>query len=780
MRWGPQIGVGEGQVLLRRAALGVTALILTVALSVPSRASAQDHDQRAVLELFLDQVDRGAILVIVRGKDILASVADLEQAGVKLPPGPRETVDGTVFVPLAALAPAIAYRFDEKNLVLNLTVKPQSLTTDSIDLATTSRPSDLVYSQATSAFFNYALSATEFHAVTGFAEQGLSLDGALLDNQISYNGNAWTRTSSALIFDDRGTLTRLTLGDAVVADGLLAGVANVVGVDYAKNFTINPYLVTYPLQTLAGTTSVPSTAYVYVNGQLVRTIQLQPGPFNLQNVPVSSGSSNTQVVIRNAFGQVQQLQAPFYLGSNQLRQGLSQYNFDFGVARAENYVGIGGYQNPAGLAFYNYGFTDWLTAGGFAAMDGPAETGGAEMSLSRPYFGQVGLTGAVSRSGGTHGWAGDVQYAYQTSRFSFGGDYLRESGQYAALGLTPDDDRTSSRYDLFAGTRLFGVDVSANYTHLEDRDLGPQTQANLGFSRSIGPRLFLSLTFGQSRVPDTPVADTVFLSLTIPFGAGSDASLSAERDQNNWTETAQLQRSLPTNDGFGYALQMQNDTDTLQAGQVAYQGPFGLYQVNVQHTGAETTTFENVSGGLVYIDGQVFPTRAVDGSYVLANIPGVKGATVDLYNNPVGKTDAQGQFLVPNLLPYYANQVSIDPNTIPLNYDIRSTSFDVAPPYRGGAIVIFPIQRIQAVEGQMRVIVAGKAVALAGDLVTVTANGKHYTSPLGTDGSFYFENLPAGRHKADVLYAGGTCDFAVTVPQSRKTVIRLGRLTCRS
>ena len=203
----------------------------------------------------------------------------------------------------------------------------------------------------------------------------------MLDNQLSYAANVLTRTSTSLIFDDRDTLTRLTLGDAIVSDGLLAGVANVLGVNYAKNFTINPYFVTYPLQTLAGMASVPSTAYVYVNGQLVRTIPLQPGPFNLQNIPVTSGSSNTQVVIRNAFGQTQSLQSPFYFGSNQLKQGLSQYAFDFGVARAQNFVGMGDYQNLAGLAFYRYGFTDWLTAGGFAALDGPGGGRGLRKSL---------------------------------------------------------------------------------------------------------------------------------------------------------------------------------------------------------------------------------------------------------------------------------------------------------------------------------------------------------------------------------------------------------------
>ncbi len=590
-----------------RAAFAASALILALGLAIPRHAYAANHDQRAALELVFDQVDKGPILVIIRGKDILASVPDLAQAGVKLSAGPRETIDGTLFVPLSSLAPAITYQFDDTNLVLQLTVKPRSLAANSIGLSTTSRPSDFVYRQASSAFINYAFSEIGGNSVTGFTEQGLSVDGALLDNQLSYAANGLTRTSTSLIFDDRDTLTRLTLGDAIVSDGLLAGVANVLGVDYAKNFTINFYLVTYPLQTLAGVTSVPSTAYVYVNGQLVRTIQLQPGPFNLQNVPVSSGRSNTQVVIRNAFGQTQALQAPFYFGSNQLKQWLSQYDFDFGVARAQNYFGMGDYQNPAGLAFYRYGVTDWLTAGGFVSVDGPAATSGTESSLSLPYIGQVGLTGALSRSGGNHGWAADVQYSYQTSQFSFGDDYLRESGQYAALGLTPEDDRTSSRYDVFAGTKILGVEASVNYTHVDDRDIGPQDQATLQFSHSIGRCCLLVLTFGQSRVPDTPVNDTALLSLTIPFGARSDATLSAERSQNDWTETAQLQRSLPTDEGFGYALKLQNDTDTLQSGQLACQAPFGLYQVNAERTGGQTTQSASISGGLVYIDGGILP-----------------------------------------------------------------------------------------------------------------------------------------------------------------------------
>ena len=102
-----------------RAAFAVSAVILALGLAVPHQAQAENKDQRAALELFLDQVDKGPILVILRGKEILASVSDLEQAGIKLSAAPRATIDGTLFVPLASLASAITYQFDETNLALN-------------------------------------------------------------------------------------------------------------------------------------------------------------------------------------------------------------------------------------------------------------------------------------------------------------------------------------------------------------------------------------------------------------------------------------------------------------------------------------------------------------------------------------------------------------------------------------------------------------------------------------------------------------------------------------
>ena len=86
-----------------------TTVPTTSATTPPTR------DQRALLTLYVDDGDHGETQVIVRDKDILASVAALEEAGIHSFAGTREVVNGKPMVSLASLAPAITYKFDDRN-----------------------------------------------------------------------------------------------------------------------------------------------------------------------------------------------------------------------------------------------------------------------------------------------------------------------------------------------------------------------------------------------------------------------------------------------------------------------------------------------------------------------------------------------------------------------------------------------------------------------------------------------------------------------------------------
>src|ERR1051325_5546227 len=90
------------------------ALLLSVAVSFA--AMAQAGDQRAYLDLYLNEAQHEAVLVRLRDGDALVAVEDLEKAGLHGVSGAREMHDGVEYVSLESLAPAVLYRVDQEAL----------------------------------------------------------------------------------------------------------------------------------------------------------------------------------------------------------------------------------------------------------------------------------------------------------------------------------------------------------------------------------------------------------------------------------------------------------------------------------------------------------------------------------------------------------------------------------------------------------------------------------------------------------------------------------------
>jgi outer membrane usher protein len=81
-------------------------------------------EQRARLELRVEQKKVGVTEVVFRGVDIMTRVADLQRAGIDTQNGRTEVIYGVVHVSLKSLARIVDYQMDDNDLVLALTVKP--------------------------------------------------------------------------------------------------------------------------------------------------------------------------------------------------------------------------------------------------------------------------------------------------------------------------------------------------------------------------------------------------------------------------------------------------------------------------------------------------------------------------------------------------------------------------------------------------------------------------------------------------------------------------------
>ena len=103
----------------------------------------------------------------------------------------------------------------------------------------------------------------------------------------------------------------------------------------------------------------------------------------------------------------------------------------------------------------------------------------------------------------------------------------------------------------------------------------------------------------------------------------------------------------------------------------------------------------------------------------------------------------------------------------------------LALPYRGGAVALFSVRKIQRVVGIITIAEDSEDRVPAYGEVTVTAGAREITSPIGGNGAFYFEDLPAGGHSALVRDRDGReCAFTMTVPTTEGEVVPLGTLRC--
>jgi len=760
----------------------VVATVVT-ALALPVLA------QNALLfPVKFNEVPKGEIAAVVTGDDVFVAAADLENLGLiglrwdrilnlaRLS-GATRSIRGTEGVSLNALRPWITFRIDEANLSLAITALPQLLAPNRVRV-TDVRPYDIVYTRDSSTYLNY--SVTSGGGKTSiFGETGMSLRGNLLFNSFSRQpGGQVLRLLTNYTIDDRTRLQRRTIGDAFTVSDNLGSSVLLGGVTVGRSYSIDPYFVRYPSFDFRGTAATPSRIDVYVNGVRVAQQEVPPGPFDLRNLPVTAGAGNAVFVVRDAFGREQQFSESFYYSTAVLARGLSEYSYSAGALRERFGQTSSDYGDPAMSAFHRYGATDWLTVGGHAEATRQRWSGGPSLTFRLP-AGDIEVASSLSGDHGERGDAESLAYRYVSRRFGFGGSVRRYSRNFANLSFRASDDRSLLDTTLSATVSVLRSTWTAQWNASDMRDQIDRDRINLFVNFPVAGRLTMFLSGGSARNGPERHAE-LFAGLSFYFGS-TGANLTFTRTGSHSETGIDVQRNLPVGTGYGYRLQSTSaEGDQTGAAVLQYQSGFGRYEMQLDPYHPDRSPSITASGGAVYEKGAFQLTRPVQDSFALVRVPGVKDVRVYSSNILVGRTDANGDLLVPNLLAYYGNRLRIEDRDVPMNYEVREVEKTIAPPYRGGAFVEFPVQRIQTVTGTVVVRTGGRDQIPAFGQLTLTANDESVVSPLGRGGEFYFENIPQGKYRALVEGPIGACTFSFTLPSRSDAVVKLGRLTCTS
>jgi len=749
------------------------------------------------VKLLLNGQDKGEYLVRRQDDgDFLLREQDLKSVGLLLPDGAATVLEREEYRPLRAL-PGMGYSFNEKTLTLELAAASTLLPKQQFDFQRRWSPG-VYFPKDTGGFFNYGVTYTagnsfSFESLEVASELGVRWSDYLFFSSSSYthqpSEDRFVRQMTNVTYDARPSMQRVILGDfqvpssGTIGTGVLLG-----GISFSKVYRIDPYFLYYPTARFSGEVSSPSSAEIYLDGTRIRTEKLLPGEYDFRNIWYFGGKRDVTVVLRDPFGREERISQPYYFTDTLLREGLHEYSYNLGFRREDFGVESNRYGPPAFSAFHNYGASDSLTVGFRGEGDKEFANLGPQASYRSDRAGQfsVSLAGSVDKGNGAGGVAA-FSHQYQDRRLGTRLLLIGQSRDFATFGGGNPADRV--RYLAGAGAS-YGTG-SAGFLSLDyavrGKQKGPDLRvASARYTKNFLGSLNLQLSFTNTRERES--ANTFFAGLT--YYPWTDTSLSASyrgtEDTN--TYTVQAQKNQPVGEGWGYRLTAAK-TDA-QPASVTSVNPFVQYNakrgiVSAEYSGdfpdsgnSRESYRLSAAGGVAYVGGVFGLSRPVTDSFGLVTVDNLAGVRVYQNNQEIGRTDARGRVLVPDMGSYVENQISIADKDVPMDYSLAEINRLVSPPLRSGSVIRFDARKYQAITGKLFARVDGESRPVEYHEILMEAEGKELSFPTGKGGEFYLENLPPGTYPASFEYKGRECVVVLKVPESGETIIDLGGIAC--
>ena len=123
-------------------------------------------------------------------------------------------------------------------------------------------------------------------------------------------------------------------------------------------------------------------------------------------------------------------------------------------------------------------------------------------------------------------------------------------------------------------------------------------------------------------------------------------------------------------------------------------------------------------------------------------------------NQPVGRTNAEGYAVLPQLRAYDVNRVSIEEHDLPLDAQVDKLKMEAVPYYRSGLLLDFPVRRSHG--ATLRIRLDDGAPIPSGAIVQVTGRDEDF--PVGLGGEAYVTGLEDHNHLR-ATWKGKSCEF---------------------
>ncbi|MFZ4288945.1 fimbria/pilus outer membrane usher protein [Variovorax sp. HJSM1_2] len=730
------------------------------------------------LELVVNEQSSGKVVPVqFRNGHYWVQTETLRALHVHAEPGP----DGRTAVDLIA---GVQVQYDSIGQRLKISVPPEWLPTQELGDETAMQA--FAASASNGALLNYDLYVSK--------PDQASANASLLSEQRVFG--TWGTVSNTGVYRDtlqeRGYIrydTRWTnsntddirsysLGDLIAAPLAWGSAVRLGGVQFARNFTVRPDLITYPLPQFRGQAAVPSAVDLFINGYKAGSENVQPGPFALNTMPYINGAGEASMVTTDALGRQVVTTVPFYVANTLLRKDLTDYSFSLGALRRHYGTRNFSYGPAAASAAYRIGLSDGFTLETRAEVAPSLLVGGVGGGVGLGSFGVVNAALSQSEVRGSGGQ--QVNYGYQYNGRSYGVGVQQTMRSHGYSDLTNYDTaglhlaRRSTQANASLSLGEAGA-FSAAYFDVTAADQQRTKLVSLSYNKSLGSNIFLSISANKA-LGGGDLA--VQLQLTFALDERNMLSLGALNDGKNTGSQVNYSRTTPSDGGLGWNLAYANNGNTSNYRQASgtWRTNYTQVQGGVYAHGKTSSSWLGAMGSVVWMDGGLFAANRINDAFMLVSTNGVADVPVRYENQLIGRTNRNGHILVPGVPGYYPARIEIDALDLPDYMQVPQSQQRLAVRSGSGALASFLIQKTLAARITL-VDPLGQPMPM-GSSVQHVQSGQN--TVVGWDGLVYLEGLSTQNELLVRSPGNRQCRVVFTLDVDSHEVLRIGPLTCKS
>lgn len=644
------------------------------------------------------------------------TLAILRQVGVKVAviPGLKDLEADTVIIRPGDYIPDAGADFNFDNATLNLSIPQAAMDNNARGYI----PPEQWDDGLPMLFTSYSASGAETrNRRTGEHESsqylnlrsGANLGPWRLRNTSYYqrnnNGSEWNALQTWLERDIRSLRARMVAGETN-SPGLVYDSFNFRGISLSTDDSMLPDSMQGYAPQITGVAVTNATVEVRQNGNLLYQTFVSPGEFIINDLYATSTSGDFEVSVREEDGSVRTWTQSFASPPVSVRQGTLKYSATTGAFGSRYYNREDTLAQRFGQAEFIYGVFSETSLYAGLIMAEHYRSGMLGIGQGMGALGAISLdvTHAQTKFDSGEKQTGNSWRARYSKRFDTTGTSMTLAGyRYATDGYYDFDEASNSFYtqnqqNRWALKSRAQLSLNQNIGSLGSLSLSASQQeywsGNQTRSRSITGSwsktfdgISVNLNQSQNKNWRTGSTDNVTsISVSLPLGKWLSGNTSSIRMTNNLTHSHTGSSTL-NNTLSGTALEGNNLS-------------WSVSQARSEHASGATSNSTSLSGTLrgrnatvslgysnYYGESQrlnwgaqgavvahpygmtLSPPLSEGSSYALVRAPEADNVTI---KNSIGlKTDAQGHAIVPSMMAYRENTISLDTATLGENIDLN-------------------------------------------------------------------------------------------------------------